>query len=341
MQKIAINAQAGFSPDAPESVEARIQIPAPLKTFSDKEVMSAFIQTMQGVADYGQNHSLSHLYKPFTVIMKLLPQAITITTGLRVMPVSLNIFKDAVYFKKPVRQIGANTIGYMTASTKAGDLVKEITRFMSQEKSGSVFCLDRVDGESGMLFSEFILFVSKNLDMLKAAAAKAGLEDKFEAASKRLESTNIKPNEGFYITTKSTPVYLKDLNKALAAIDFNGNKQGDLYNITQLPKLLEKMEAGYGEATGEDVHVSDGADLASFRNQRIVMIGTPPPGWSTSKFQQALEEVDAQVDSKFQFGTKVAFYNPTQVSGEKIEKAQRMGLRMVPYADAVKAILRG
>jgi hypothetical protein len=46
-------------------------------------------------------------------------------------------------------------------------------------------------------------------------------------------------------------------------------------------------------------------------------------------------------DSKFQFGTKIAFYNPAQVSGEKIEKAQRMGLRMVPYADAVKAILRG
>ncbi|HEC67114.1 MAG TPA: hypothetical protein ENI23_17695 [bacterium] len=67
------------------------------------------------------------------------------------------------------------------------------------------------------------------------------------------------------------------------------------------------------------------------------MIGIPPKGWSTEKFQQALKGRGIEISAYFSKYTNTAFFNSKDTSRKK-KAAIDLNLVMIPYETIVELI---
>lgn len=80
------------------------------------------------------------------------------------------------------------------------------------------------------------------------------------------------------------------------------------------------------------------APIERYRGKHIVMIGAPPRGWSTKEFADSLARVNATVVKQFAAYTTMALYDPKGVDSSKVKEAEKRGITMIPYSDAIEDI---
>lgn len=116
-----------------------------------------------------------------------------------------------------------------------------------------------------------------------------------------------------------------------------------LNGIPQLAKIYRDKESLLKDfpvfaSSFEDEAVSSDGLLDDLEGLKVIMIGTPPAGWSTAKFSAALAHRGMEVYAKFVKGISVAFYNENQVTHDKLVKVTKDGIRMIPYRTVIKAL---
>lgn len=121
------------------------------------------------------------------------------------------------------------------------------------------------------------------------------------------------------------------------------SKKPKLNGIPQFAKVYRDKESLLKDYpvfanSFEDVAVKSEGLLDDLEGLKVIMIGTPPAGWSTARFAAELAHRGMEVHATFVKGISVAFFNENQVSHDKLVRVTKDGVRMIPYRTVMEAL---
>lgn len=125
-------------------------------------------------------------------------------------------------------------------------------------------------------------------------------------------------------------------NDMVGIIDFQMNPAGQFIRRADFETFLPKLRDFYNKQKRQDAPA--GFKLEDLTNRTVVMIGVPPRGWSTDRFQSALRQFNTHVLTTMEYNTTYAFYDPNTQDQEKLNDARRRNIKLIPYQTIIARI---
>jgi len=315
---------------------------------ADEEVWKDFYNFLSRIVSFleapGQNYGpmssefLKMMKKPNAILGK------STYTGLYTVPLTISQFKELYDYQQ--KAVGSMTGGsvYPGAPRQANDLLAKYNAFRS---SGIDVCaFFPISKARGLNFAELSTAISKIDFMKDFPFTHEADQSLMQYLLKTISSQHDKVAQlgGMFIAPTSVNLGYKSLNSNPALLQFIKGKT--LISKAGIDDFYDEVVNGTTpKSKGPNAPVPQKAPskpkeqtLEQFRGKHIVMIGKPPSGWSTEKFATELKQVGGVVDKVFNPFTTHAFYNPVQVSGDKVEKAKARKIVMVPYDTVIQYI---